>query len=128
MAYENGIRRNHHSDLVKHKAIQKKRHMKVWWVYFTTDFNTFCEYERQRLGWTSEKYFQGFWRIEGAGDRRQFYKSCTNSRIRSQERALDNLKGLSLEEVEEFEDDLVDVVCSNRVLNKQTNKWNFFDW
>ena len=128
MAYENGIRRNRYSNVIRHKSLQKKRHMDVWWVYFTTDFNTFCEYERQRHNWENEKYFKGYWRFDGDGGRRKDFRRQTNSRLRAQERALDNLKGLTLEEVESYDDDMINVVCSNHVLNKQINKWMFFDW
>lgn len=128
MAYENGIQRNRHSDIIRHKEIQKKRHMKAWWVYFTGDFDTFCEFEQKRHEWTDDKYYKGYWRIDGAGSRRRAFREQSNSKIRSQEKTLNNLKGLTLDEVENFEDDLINVVCSSNVLNRQINKWMFFDW
>lgn len=124
MAYENGVRRNHYADKLRHKQRQKARHMREWWTYFTTDFDTFCEYERNRDVWKDDKYYKGYWRNDfGLSGRRGFAKDCSHERARNRRRALSQFKGYTCEDIEQMDEDLVHINRPHHVMNKEFDYW-----
>ena len=112
MAYENGVQRNRYSNVLRHKQIQKKRHMKQW-PYYNEDFEVFCIAQKEknevRPYPIDEIYYKRYWNEFYLSGPRQYAKDLTDQTVRAQKLKLHCLDNLSLKEIEEMDLDQFDM-------------------
>ena len=106
MAYENGKRINRHARNMRHKAYQKRLHMRQW-PYYDVDFEVFCSLQHEKNAIRpypiDDMYFRNYWRTFYLSGPRQYAKDLTDTMSRAKRRELTKLRNLSLAEIEEMD-------------------------